>query len=78
MNAFEKELLRAQFAASYFRHIKGSPGAFVCLYCGGVSHQNPSETYVNRPPPKPTVKNLIPRKHSDDCPVAAKIKELEL
>ena len=73
MNEYEKEMLRAQFAASYFRNVKGNPGAFVCLYCGGLSHQDPPKEGV-----PPSVVDLIPRNHQDDCPVADKTKALDL
>ena len=73
MNQTAKEFLRAQFVRAYFRDHKTTAGKFMCIYCGEASEQNPENEAT-----LPTVANLIPRKHKENCPVAAKIKELEL
>lgn len=72
MNQTVKEILRAQFLRAYFRDHKTELGRFFCLFCGGVSY-----THGEKAKEQP-VENLIPRYHMDGCPVAAKIKELEL
>jgi len=83
MNEYEKEMLRAQFFSAYFRNIKGNVGIFLCIFCGRLSHQDPGRTFKtyapnSEAPDGPMITNLLPRSHSDDCPVAAKIKELGL